>query len=446
MDSKDEQPLHQTREITPEEATSSNLFRKLSVQDRLLTPAILLCMILGVVIGNFAPNVQGAFDTVRLKSVSVPIAIGLLVMMWPVLTKIQYETLPTMFRIRSSSSSHNATTNHSSKIYTHILLSLFLNWILGPFLMLGLAWLTLPDLPTYRTGVILVGLARCIAMVMIWNELAKGDREFCAVLVGINSVLQIGVYAPYAVVFVNLIGGEGDGNGGIRYLGIPLLLGISTRYTIWYFTSKSFLDNKFLPWFSPLALIGLLYTIIVMFAYQGKNIVHHLGPVFRVFVPMILYFIIMWTLAFSLVFWLHKREESKSRKLAIFDDEAQVQVRVEDADRANKREVQVTNDLTQTRGATALPDTSEQRQTLGKSEKSGRKYEYGYGYDMAVVQAFTAGSNNFELAIAVSISIYGVGSDQALAATIGPLVEVPVLLSLTWVALWLRDRFYNDSV
>ncbi|KAK7442511.1 arsenicals resistance [Stygiomarasmius scandens] len=346
-------------------------------------------MILGVVIGNFAPNVQAAFDTVRLKSVSVPIAIGLLVMMWPVLTKIQYETLPVLFSSR--------------KIYIHILLSLFLNWIIGPLIMLGLAWATLPDLPAYRTGVILVGLARCIAMVMIWNEIARGNREYCAILVVINSVLQIILYSPYALLFINVIGGGGEGirvsYGDVAvsvliYLGIPLLAGVFTRYTVWYFTSKSFLNDKFLPWFSPLALIGLLYTIIVMFAYQGKNIVHNLGPVFRVFVPMIVYFIIMWTSAFVFVFWLHKKEIKKS----------------------------------------------------GDAPNRPRSFEY----DMAVVQAFTAGSNNFELAIAVAIAVYGVGSSQALAATIGPLVEVPVLLSLTWIALWLRDKIYhpqgNDAI
>ncbi|KAF5345712.1 hypothetical protein D9758_013063 [Tetrapyrgos nigripes] len=171
-----------------------NVFQKLSFQDRLLTPIILVFMILGVVIGNFVPDVQSAFDTVRFKNVSVPIAVGLLVMMWPVLTKIQYECLPNLFSSR--------------KIYIHLLISLLLNWIIGPLIMLALAWATLPDLPTYRTGVILVGLARCIAMVMIWNEIARGDREFCAVLVVINSVLQIVLYSPYAVLFVNIIGEE----------------------------------------------------------------------------------------------------------------------------------------------------------------------------------------------------------------------------------------------
>ena len=295
---------------------------------------------------------------------------------------------------------------------------MFLNWIVGPLIMLGLAWATLPDLPTYRTGVIMVGLARCIAMVLVWNQLAKGDGNYCAILVVINSILQIILYSPYALLFINVIGGQSHSElhvsygdvaisvlivappfffhvdsiltAFLQYLGIPLAAGVITRYTIWYFTSKEFLTTRFLPLFSPLALLGLLYTILVMFAYQGHHIIHNLRPVFRVFVPMILYFIIMWSGAFLLVFWLSRKDDSGL-----------------------------------------------------------------WGYEMAVVQAFTAGSNNFvsrlvhldltysiraqELAIAVAIAVYGVGSDQALAATIGPLVEVPVLLALTWVSLFLRE-------
>ncbi|CAL1697140.1 unnamed protein product [Somion occarium] len=330
-------------------------------------------MVIGVVIGEFVPGVQAAFDVVRFHSVSVPIAIGLLVMMWPILTKVEYEALPKLFQSR--------------QLYIHIIISLFLNWIVGPFIMLGLAWATLPDLPTYRTGVIMVGLARCIAMVMIWNQLAGGDANYCAILVVINSVLQIILYSPFSLLFVNIIGGEGPGSdihlayGDVAisvliYLGIPLLLGLLTRAILLTLTSRQFFHTRFLPFFSPIALLGLLYTILVMFAYQGHHIVHNLGPVFRVFVPMILYFCIMWSTAFFLIWRLSRREGKK---------------------------------------------------TLWR-------------YEMAVVQSFTAGSNNFELAIAVCISVYGVGSDQALAATIGPLVEVPVLLALTWVALYLRKR------
>jgi len=240
----------------------------------------------------------------------------------------------------------------------------------------------LPDLPTYRTGVILVGLARCIAMVLIWNQLAKGESNYCAILVFINSILQIILYSPYALLFINVIGHQHGihvsyGSVAISvliYLGIPLVLGIITRYGVRLATSKKFFEERFLPVFSTLSLLGLLYTILVLFAYQGHHVIKNLGPVFRVFVPMILYFLIMWTSAFALMYYLTK-------------------------------------------------------------EASGT-----FGYEMAVVQAFTAGSNNFELAIAVAIAVFGVNSDQALAATIGPLVEVPVLLSLTWVALWLRKK------
>ncbi|KAJ6493012.1 sodium bile acid symporter family-domain-containing protein [Mycena sanguinolenta] len=358
---------------TPDPSPATDVFKRLSILDRLLTPAILVAMIVGVVIGEYVPTVQQAFDLARFDGVSIPIAIGLIVMMWPVLTKVQYETIPQIFR--------------SSGIWTHIGISMFFNWIVGPLVMLGLAWATLPDLPTYRTGVIMVGMARCIAMVLIWCQLAKGDGNYCAILVVINSVLQVILYSPYTLLFVNVVGGRDIARTHIEYgkvaisvliyLGIPLVAGLVTRYSVWFLTSKQFLEKRFLPMFGPVAFIGLLYTILVMFAYQGHHIVLNIGHVFRVFVPMILYFIIMWSSAFGLIYW------------------------------------------------------------LGWRRKSNRK---DFGYEMAVVQAFTAGSNNFELAIAVAIANYGVGSDEALAATIGPLVEVPVLVALTWVALYLRRK------
>ncbi|KZT71017.1 arsenical-resistance protein ACR3 [Daedalea quercina L-15889] len=349
------------------------LVKKLSLTDKLLTPAILIAMVVGVIIGEFAPGVQSAFDTARFASVSAPIAIGLIVMMWPILTKVQYEALPRMLFTRS--------------MLVHILLSLFLNWIIAPLVMLAFAWATLPDLPTYRTGVIMVGLARCIAMVMVWNQLAGGDGNYCAVLVVINSVLQIALYSPYAVWFVNIMGGAGTdihvsyGNVAISvliYLGIPLGAGLLTRFFFLFVISREFFMTRVIPLISPLAPLGLLYTIIVLFAYQGHHILHNLGPTFRVIVPLVLYFSVMWAGAFALVWYLGRRAVAK-------------------------------------------------RQAGAKA----------WSYEMAVVQSFTAGSNNFELAIAVTIAVYGVGSDQALAATIGPLVEVPVLLALTWLALYL---------
>lgn len=283
------------------------------------------------------------------------IAIGLIVMMWPILTKVKYEALSRILLSR--------------RLWMHMGISMILNWIIGPLIMLGLAWATLPDLPTYRTGVILVGLARCIAMVMVWNQLAGGDSEYCAILVVANSVLQIILYSPYAVLFVNVVGHTEQGvhlaYGSVaisvlivsflsirmiimltirQYLGIPLLAGVITRFTVIRLKSKEFFDTAFAPRFSPLSFIGLLYTIIVMFAYQGHHIVQNLGPVFRVFVPMILYFVIMWTSAFALVFFLARREFRK-----------------------------------------------------------GNTDSGNFSYELAVVQAFTAGSNNF---VRISRSLY----------------------------------------
>ncbi|KAJ3513440.1 hypothetical protein NLJ89_g2944 [Agrocybe chaxingu] len=350
-------------------------FKELSILDKLLTPFVFISMIVGIIIGEFAPGVRDALDTAKFVGVSVPIAIGLVVMMWPVLTKVQYEKLPAAFT--------------TVRLWKHIGISIALNWIAGPLIMLALAWATLPDLPTYRAGVIMVGLARCIAMVVIWNDLARGDSEYCAILVVINAVMQIILFSPYAVLFINIIGG-GDqpdihvsyGDVAISvliYLGIPLVAGVITRYGVIFTTSKQFFNKKFLPVFSPLALLGLLYTIIVLFAYQGHRIIRNLGPVFRVFVPQILYFTIMWSTAFFLIYYLSRRS-------------------------LHEKNI--------------------------------------YGYEMAVTHAFTAASNNFELAIAVAIAVYGVNSEQALAATIGPLTEVPVLLGLTWVALYLKHKLH----
>lgn len=286
---------------------------------------------------------------------------------------MQYEKLPQTFQ--------------TSKIWAQIALSLILNWLIGPFIMLGLAWATLPDLESYRVGIIMVGLARCIAMVMIWNQIARGDPDVCAIIVIINSLLQIVLYAPYSLLFVNVISGSttfelhyGDTAIAVLiYLGIPLLAGVATRFAVMGAFGKAFFERKFLPFFGPLSLVGLLYTIIIIFAEQSKRILDNLGPTFRTFVPLLLYFVIMWSLGFFMVWWL--------------------------------------------------------------SNRYGRGT---WGYQMAVVQAFTAASNNFELAIAVCVSVYGADSDQALAATIGPLVEVPVLLILSWVALYVGRKLKWD--
>ncbi|KAG9026723.1 hypothetical protein FRB95_008529 [Tulasnella sp. JGI-2019a] len=352
----------------------SALFRSLSFLDRYLAVFILLAMICGVLIGVYDnEGIHKAFNGAQWQGVSIPILIGLLLMMWPVLTKVQYECLPALFSSR--------------RIWIHIGISFVLNWIFAPFVMLGLAWATLPEasLERERKGVLLVG----VAMVLIWTGLAKGDPEYCAILVGVNSLLQIVLFSPYALLFLNVLGGNsGVSNSPMLslrysqvstsvgiYLGIPLAAGFVTRFTLKRSLSPPAFA-KFLQWFGPVALMGLLYTIIVLFANQGKRIVDDIGSVFRIFVPLILYFVIVWTTTFSSLYYLSRRRYADS---------------------------------------------------VG-------------GYEKAIVQAFTAGSNNFELAIAVAIANFGTDSPEALAATIGPLVEVPVLLGLTYVALWMRPR------
>lgn len=355
-------------------ALSAGVLLSLGWLDRLLSLFIVLAMIIGVIIGEFAPNAKENLSKGDFEGVSAPLVVGLIVMMWPILTKVQYERLPAMFQTR--------------RLWYQIGLSLVLNWVFGPFLMLGLAWATLPDLEEYRIGIIMVGLARCIAMVMIWNQIARGDSTTCATIVIINSLLQIVLYAPMALFFVNVI--SQDNSFALEYsktaisvaiyLGIPLAAGVLTRFLVLGTMGTKFFHSKFLPYFGPLSLIALLYTIIIIFASQARQILENLGPVFRTFVPLVLYFSLMWTLTFLLVWRLSIR--------------------------------------------------------YGKRE---------WGYQMAVVQAFTAGSNNFELAIAVCVAVYGADSAQALAATIGPLVEVPVLLLLSWVALFVGRRMRWDS-
>ncbi|CCO35190.1 Arsenite resistance protein ArsB [Rhizoctonia solani AG-1 IB] len=354
--------------------SATTLFKSLSFLDRYLAILILLAMITGVLIGVYKEEqVQRAFSGASWQGTSVPILLGLLIMMWPVLTKVQYERLPAIFTRRD--------------IWVHIGISLVLNWVIAPLIMLGLAWATLPEpeLERERKGVILVGVARCIAMVLIWNGLACGDPEYCAILVCVNSLLQVVLFSPYALLFLNILGGGHTASLHLDYrhtaasvgiyLGIPLAAGVITRLIMKRVLSRSGFD-KFLKLFGPFALLGLLYTIVVLFAFQGHRIVQNIGSVFRIFVPLILYFVIVWSSTFFGLYFLNRRRVGPN---------------------------------------------------LG-------------GYEKAVVQSFTAGSNNFELAIAVAIASFGTESPEALAATIGPLVEVPVLLALAYVALWLRSR------
>ena len=331
-------------------------------------------MALGVVIGYFFPGVSEALDAFRLDTVSLPIAIGLLVMMYPPLAKVKYEELHQLLRAKDA-----------SKVFGT---SLFLNWVIGPFLMFSLAWVFLPDLPEFRVGIIMVGLARCIAMVLVWNQLAEGDCEYCAVLVALNSVFQILFYSLFAYFFITVLSGWIGGAGASTYvnvsivdiaksvfifLGIPFIAGILTRFLLIKKKGKEWYDGTFVKRISPVALLGLLFTIVVMFSFKGLYIITRPFDVVRVAVPLVSYFLLM----FFISFWV--------------------------------------------------------------------SYKLKFRYSLATTQSFTAASNNFELAIAVCIGVWGIGSFQAFAAVIGPLMEVPVLISLVSVSLWIKKRYYSVS-
>ncbi|KAI0399696.1 sodium bile acid symporter family-domain-containing protein [Xylaria palmicola] len=339
-------------------------FKSLGWLDRYLAVWILLAIIIGILLGNFAPDAAAALDRGRFVGVSVPIAVGLLVMMYPILCKVRFESLAEVFAHRG--------------IWKQIGFSIIMNWIVAPFLMLALAWATLPDQPDLRAGLILVGLGRCIAMVLIWTDLAGGDGEYCAILVAINSILQIVLFAPLAVFFIRVISRQSGGldvpydvvaTSVAVFLGIPFGAALITRFGLRALTGPEWFQRVFLRFIAPWSLIGLLYTIIVLFAYQGRQVVHQIVSVVRVAVPLVLYFVIV----FFLTLWITRR--------------------------------------------------------------------LGMGYRLGATQSFTAASNNFELAIAVAIAVYGPYSDQALASTVGPLIEVPVLLGLVYVVKWFGKRW-----
>ena len=339
---------------------------RLSTLDRFLPLWIGLAMVLGLVLGNVFEDLDDWLDTVKIDSVSLPIALGLLLMMYPVLAKVKYRSIGTVVTDRRS-----------------LVMSLVLNWLIGPALMFALAWAMLPDLPEYRTGLIVVGLARCIAMVLIWNDLACGNRELAAILVAVNSLFQIVAYSLlgwfYLDVLPGWIGLDSDGidvtmweiaRSVLIFLGVPLVAGFLTRLigegrrgTEWY-------EKAFLPRIGPLALYGLLFTIVVLFALQGDQITDRPLDVARIALPLLVYFAIMWFGSF----WLGLKA--------------------------------------------------------------------GLSYDRNASIAFTAAGNNFELAIAVAIGVFGVSSGQALAGVVGPLIEVPVLVALVYVSLRARDRYY----
>ncbi|KAJ3341580.1 hypothetical protein HDU93_004482 [Gonapodya sp. JEL0774] len=348
----------------------------LSLLDRFLALWIFLAMLAGILLGNYSESARNVFGGVQIADVSVTIAVGLLAMMWPVLCRVRYEMLPEIFRRRD--------------MLRNIGVSLLINWIVAPLLMTGLAWATLPDLPDYRNGIILVGVARCIAMVLIWNQLAGGDAEYCAILVAINSVLQMLLFSPVAYFLVVIVGhSDSSVNVGLWlvtrsvliFLGIPLAGGMLTRLILRFVVptmlgrreaGAKWYDGALMKWLGPLSLLGLLYTILVMFTIQGQRIIHEIASVVRVAVPLILYF----SLVFSSTFYL--------------------------------------------------------------------SYRLGLPYQQCATQAFTAAGNNFELAIAVSVATFGVSSEEAVAATVGPLIEVPVLVGLVYVSLGIGKRMERE--
>ncbi|OTA93749.1 hypothetical protein M434DRAFT_30589 [Hypoxylon sp. CO27-5] len=348
----------------PTTARKQSSFKSLGWLDRFLAVWILLAMVIGILLGNFVPETADALQKGQFVGVSLPIAVGLLVMMYPILCKVRYEILHEIFSHRG--------------IWKQIAFSVFINWIIAPFLMLALAWACLPDEPELRTGLILVGLGRCIAMVLIWTGLAGGDGEYCAILVAINSILQMVLFAPLAVFFIRVISHE-SGPLDISYevvatsvgtfLGIPLAAAMLSRFGLRALAGTRWYENVFLKFVAPWSLIGLLYTILVLFAYQGQQVVHQIVSVLRVAVPLIIYFVVI----FFLTLWATHR--------------------------------------------------------------------CGFGYALGATQSFTAASNNFELAIAVAIATYGPNSDQALASTVGPLIEVPVLLGLVYVVKLIGNRW-----
>lgn len=349
--------------------------KKLSLLDEFLTLWIFIAMGIGLGIGYLIPELADLLDSIKVFDVSLPIAVGLLVMMYPPLAKVHYDELGKLKKAKRMLS-----------------MSLVLNWAIGPILMFSLAWIAFPGTDevssSFRNGLILIGLARCIAMVLVWNMLAEGDCEYCAVLVAINSIFQISMYSILAYFFITLmtlvIAPSAEAavvnitmaeiaKNVLIFLGIPFALGVASWFFLARRKGRDWYDKVFAPKISPLALIGLLFTIVVMFALQGEEIISRPWDVLRVAMPLLAYFLLMFFISF------------------------------------------------------------------------GISHKLGFNYSQSATQSFTAASNNFELAIAVAVATFTIASIEAFVAVIGPLMEVPVLISLVNVALWFKKRYYDPE-